>query len=333
MDSKTRSKTEIWLIGQPESRLPDRVLPNTEQVLQTLYHHHATNSVFQSLKLTTDELLSIWACARIPTALHQNITCKLRSLVNEYNLLKKNKSRQSSAQRSREEEFKIKMKLLFDISHKDTETLMNIEEDKIFLKDQQGVRKMVMAGVDKQLTQQEERTAQRRLTEQLRKEKEEQRKAQENLTVSESRGRNSNIFSSSDADDKNDSDESGDSEIEFEIPTSYYKQKLTLTSSNFKGEADKMVAEAKRSKLLENTLSSPDVASALDRINLSDRKFTMLAAAIAKANGDDLSKMTLSRQTVRRKRSAHRLHIDSCIRYEFQSNNDKPSLVCHWMAK
>ena len=86
---KTRSKTEVWLIGQPECMLPDKTLPTAGQVLQTFYHHHAKNSVSQSLKLTTDELLSIWARARIPTALHQNIICKMRSLIDEYNLLKK----------------------------------------------------------------------------------------------------------------------------------------------------------------------------------------------------------------------------------------------------
>ena len=35
-------------------------------------------------------------------------------------------------------------------------------------------------------------------------------------------------------------------------------------------------------------LRSPAVASALDRVNLSDRKFAVLAAAIAEANGQML---------------------------------------------
>ena len=92
------------------------------------------------------------------------------------------------------------------------------------------------------------------------------------------------------------------------------------------------VAVAERSKLLENTLSSPDVSSALDRINLSDRKFTILAAAITKANREDLSTVALSRQTIRRKRSAHRSRIDSSVRIEFQMS-DKPPLFVHWDGK
>lgn len=323
----TRSKTAIWLIGQPQPRLPERVLPITQQVLQTFYHHHATYSVSQSLKLTTDELLSIWARARIPTALYQNITFKLRSLVDEYNLLKKNKSRHSDAQRCREQDFETKLKLLFDISHKDSDGLIKIEEDKLFLEDQRGLRQMVMAGVDEQLARQEERAAHRRLKDQEQREKEERRKAQENQFVSQSS--NSSNFSSSVID----VEEDGCEEIEFEIPT-YYKQQMMSFKSG--GDHSNMtVAEAKtpkRSKLLENTLSSPDVSSALDRINLSDRKFTILAAAIAKANSEDLSTVALSRQTIRRKRSAHRSQIDSCIRDEFQRSH-KPPLVVHWDGK
>jgi len=321
----TRSTTTIWLIGQPEPRLPERVLPITAQVLRTYYNYHATNSISQSLKLTVDDLLSIWARARIPAALHQNITCKLRSLVDEYNLLKKkNKSRDSDTQRCHEG-FKTKLKLLFDISHKDSETLIKIEEDKIFLEDQRGLRKMMMAGVDEQLAQQEERSAYRILKEQERKEKEERRKVLENQPVSEISDQCSNSPSSSGS--TSDIEEHNSEEIEFEIPTYYKRQLMSLKSDD-----DEPVAEAKKSKLLENTLSSPDVSSALDRINLSDRKFTILAAAIAKANSEDLSTVTLSRQTVRRKRSVHRSHIVSCVRGEFQ-RSDKPPLVVHWDGK
>jgi replication fork clamp-binding protein CrfC len=50
---------------------------------------------------------------------------QMKSQVDEYNLLKKKKFRQSSAQRSREERLKTKMKL----SHKDRETLIRTEEE------------------------------------------------------------------------------------------------------------------------------------------------------------------------------------------------------------
>ena len=79
-------------------------------------------------------------------------------------------------------------------------------------------------------------------------------------------------------------------------------------------------------------MRSPDVASALDRINLSDTKFTILPAAITKANAQDLDDGPLSRSTVSRKRSAHRSEIDKIVREEFDSN-ERPQMIEHWDGK
>lgn len=309
--------------------MPDRVLPTARHVLQNFFHHHLTNTVAQSLKMTIADLLSIWARARIPTALHQNITCKLRALTDEYNLLKKNKSRASDTQRSREIEFNTKMELLFDISHKDAELIVKIEEDKLFLQDQRSSRKMVMAGVDEQLARQEERAATRKLKELQRKQKEEQRVAGAKQAVSriDYPSQSSEHSSSSSGSDEYDGEED---DIEFEIPTRYKEQFTKSECDN--EECETTVGDTKRSRFIENTLSSPDVSSALDRINLSDRKFTILAAAIAKANSEDFNKLSLSRQTIRRKRSAHRSYVEDCIRGEFRGS-DKPPLVVHWDGK
>ena len=88
----------------------------------------------------------------------------------------------------------------------------------------------------------------------------------------------------------------------------------------------------KKLRLVENMLSSADVASTLDRINLSDQKFAMLAAAIAKANGQDIENVSLSRSTIRRKRNIHRSNIDNHVRNTFSSVQKVP-LVVHWDSK
>jgi len=80
----------------------------------------------------------------------------------------------------------------------------------------------------------------------------------------------------------------------------YYKNQLTEDS-----ECAGHSSDSKKQRILADMLSSPDVSSALDRINLSDRKFTLLAAAIAKASSVDLNSAVLSRTTVRRKRQHH----------------------------
>ena len=118
-----RRKTALWFIGQSEPSLPDNVLPTTAEVLQTVYYYHKVlkKTVQQSLQLTMDNLLIVWDKAGISVALKQNIITKMQCCVDEYNLLKKNKGRESSAQNAREDRFKEKLSQLFDIAHKDLE--------------------------------------------------------------------------------------------------------------------------------------------------------------------------------------------------------------------
>ena len=154
----TRQKTCLWLIGQPEEKLPELVLPTKGDVLKTFYHYHndLKMTVPRSLKATTDEVIGIWNKARISTAFEPNIVSKMKSLFEEYKLLKKNKGRSSKNQKSKEKAFTEKLNQLFDIAHKDAERMIRIEEDKVFLRDQRSCRKMKMAGVDVDLTLREE---------------------------------------------------------------------------------------------------------------------------------------------------------------------------------
>ena len=106
----TRFKTSIWLIGQPQESLPQNILPTTSDVLKTFFHFHTKmkQTVSESLKTTTEQLLLIWNKAHILTAFLPNIISKMKSVVDEYNLRKKNKARKSESQQSREEIFRNK---------------------------------------------------------------------------------------------------------------------------------------------------------------------------------------------------------------------------------
>jgi hypothetical protein len=119
-------------------------------------------------------------------------------------------------------------------------------------------------------------------------------------------------------------EEDRDEDYEIEIPIHYKKR-----SENQLSESP---SQTKKAKIRQQSLNSPDVVSALDRINMSDRKFTILAAAIARANGDNLDSSPLSRSTVYRKRSVYRSLIESSIREEFRTT-EKPPLVIHWDGK
>ena len=116
-----------------------------------------------------------------------------------------------------------------------------------------------------------------------------------------------------------------DDEYEIEIPVYHIKQLTEVVD-------DGMSSACKRPHILERILSSPDLSSTLDRINLSDQKFTMLAATIARAIEEDLQSASLSRSTIHCKRIEHRSSTDNNIRLAFLSGERSP-LVIHWDGK
>ncbi len=116
--ASTRQKTAIWLIGQPSEKLPQTVLPTLGDVLKTFFYYHKNvkKTVPDSLKSTTEQLMEIWAKARIPVAFMPNIISKMKAEVDEYILLTKNRKRVSASQSSREENFSTHIAELFDIA-------------------------------------------------------------------------------------------------------------------------------------------------------------------------------------------------------------------------
>lgn len=84
-------------------------------------------------------------------------------------MLKKNKSRVSTAQREREKLFTQDLDKLFDISHSDALNMIKIEEDLKFLQDQRGPRIMALCTEDKKLIQKQQRSFERKLAEAKRR--------------------------------------------------------------------------------------------------------------------------------------------------------------------
>ena len=129
----------------------------------------------------------------------------------------------------------------------------------------------------------------------------------------------------SDVDSDTEQQDTDQSHYEVEILVYHRKQSDNVSEC---GQS----SDSKKPRILSDVLSSPDVSSVLDRISLSDRKFTVLAAAIAKASGEDLSSTVLSRSTVRHKRAQHRSIIEDQVRKDFQTG-EKPPLLVHWDGK
>lgn len=140
--------------------------------------------------------------------------------------------------------------------------------------------------------------------EEERRKKEEKRKQKLQISVAgpdEYEGLDDRLNADADKDTEGEDAEECDkfdNDYEIEIPI-YHKKQLA------EAFGESLANEDKKPRLLEKMLTSPDVASTLDRINLSDRKFVILAAAIAKANDGG----PLSHSTVHHKRSSHRSAI------------------------
>ncbi|KAK0065084.1 hypothetical protein Bpfe_005642 [Biomphalaria pfeifferi] len=325
--SLTSSKTEVWLIGQLQDVLPANVLLTTSDVLKVFcYHHTEKKTVSESAKLTLYKILELWDKARIPTTYDTHVIEKLKSVFEEYQLIKKNKGRASDAQRLREKNFEEKSRKLFDIAHQEAAQLIKIHEDRVFLEDQRSTRQMKKSGIDKQLSKKEDRAGERKQKDEDRKMREEHRK---NASAQSSITKIPDSSNSESEENIEEQQQHKDKDYEIEIPLYYKKQLCYAVDVEESSELD---IATKKPRILQDMLSPSDDASALDRINLSDRKFTILAAAIAQASGQSLDDAALSRSTVHQKRLTHRSVIESHVREQFLAR-DKTPLLGHCDSK
>src|SRR6476469_1983333 len=116
--AKTRSKSYIYLVGEPLEQFGNRVLPTASDVLKFYFHLHKKEKMSQkeAVKTVVRDICSIWAKAKVPTSEERNITRKLQTLLDSYRNLCRNKKRSGDAQFAREQAFRKSIKLLFDVA-------------------------------------------------------------------------------------------------------------------------------------------------------------------------------------------------------------------------
>ena len=88
--------------------------------------------------------------------------------------------------------------------------------------------------------------------------------------------------------------------------------------------------KALEKKINSKQIVTSEVATVLDRVNVSDRKATMVIAAVTKHLSNELEEVTLSRSAVRRARKSNRQN------YALQKRNDfvpTAPLLLHWNGK
>lgn len=132
----------MWLIGDTISDFPRTHLPLALDVLNNFFHHQRIlgETVDSSAKRVATELEIIWSETGIDTMLSRNIMNKIKGLKEKYDSLKKSRFRKTEIQSMKEDEFKVLLNSLFDISSR--AGLVISKEQQQFLEDQKGPRQL-----------------------------------------------------------------------------------------------------------------------------------------------------------------------------------------------
>lgn len=297
MSAVTRSSAEVWLLGKATKQLSSSRLATNRDVLLCLQFHHLEDhkTVKESIHYTIQEVLAIWSNARIPTQRIDSCERKLSKLFNTYQRLKIDRKKEWESCRITESMFNDDLLELFDLAAKNAMETMKNEEDKQFLAMQrEDVSSCSMAGCDRLLAEKEARKRAREDSASCRRLKEQQKLRHPAASVIDGS-----------------STEDTDGDEEFKVPSS------SATS----------LSSAKRAK---NIISSPEVAGALDRMNIPDRAAMFVVASVAKALGHPLNDLTLSRSSIRRARMTIRNEVSETDKEYFST--DYP-LLLHWDGK
>ena len=276
----TRKRDDVWLIGFPMELICGARLPSGRDVMRNFVHFHRSEkmTVRESACKVFEQVAVFWQKSRLPIRQKYHITKKIEDLYEEYSKLMKNRLRGNDTDLLRQKEYCEKLDKLFDISHAKADELINIEEDRQFLKLQKESRKGSIGPVDKKLVAKETRTA-------IRKKKALNRlaahKKKEEITEK----------SSSDSEHPTDLPEDQSSDEEFSYtPKAPRKQKSII---------------------------SPNVAATLDRTNTSVRKSSMIIASVINCAGSTPSGV-MSKSTIHRQRKSARQQIAQSIKEQFQ---------------
>ena len=136
-------------------------LPSKKEVMALFfYYKEATKqTVREASHSTTNDVLEVWAKARIPTRLKKHVVEKVECLFHEYDKLKKNKENKAKRSESllkKEEEWKDGLESLFDITHADAMKMISMQEDREFLlARREAGRRGKMGSVDKAMAKRE----------------------------------------------------------------------------------------------------------------------------------------------------------------------------------
>ena len=249
-----------------------------------------------AIKLVVQELTEIWLKARVPTAEVRSIVRKFENVLDKYRNVCRNMSRREPAQEAHETDFENSSKLLFDVSYQQAQQMIKIDEDRQFLEDQRGDRKMCMGKVDKELAAKEDRKA-------LRMEKEEKRMKTEKQRQQECNSMEAGPSESNFTDTDTDTDAPA-AVLDFSSQST--ESSGEEVRAKWKSQADDLSCKRARVSSTKQAIT-PEISAALDRTNVSNRKAAFILHAAAHSYGHEVTDMPLSTSSIRRFRSKHRI--------------------------
>src|SRR5215469_4383845 len=134
---KTRSKTEVWLIGEPIDKIKTTKLPSNGDILRGIFFLTRTRkNLKESCNIVYSEIYQIWDKSKIPTREKQHVIAKMQKKYEEFRTLQKTKSRRDQTQLAKEMSLKDSLNDLFDIAHANALQMIHNEEDCTFLQGQ-----------------------------------------------------------------------------------------------------------------------------------------------------------------------------------------------------
>jgi hypothetical protein len=312
---QTRSITNVWLIGPAKETITGMKLPTNRQVLSVFFNQHLMHNktIRTSAHYAVQAAFDLWTMANIPTTIQRNAVAKLEKVFDRWQRLKKNSRRRTPTQIQNEKDFQEDMDQLFDIAHANADTMIKIAEDRSFLQDQRGPRIGYMSHIDNALVERTERKLKRKEREDNLRRLEQQRMTNQTKSV----------YTAGTMADNDEGDDlppkTSDSELE------------PVHKSHLQESPPKKVIKQTRPE----NIVSPNLACALDRANISDRKAMFVIAATAESLGHDVSSLAINRTSIRSARIKFRSQLDLKLRKSFcklSETSDVP-LTVHWDGK
>jgi len=308
MSKKLRSDYQIFLIGSEETQIHGSKLPSNGQMLSVFFYNMRTVNlvVRESAALAVRECCIFWEKARIPIRAIQHCIDKLIKLYNEWRSLQKNSTKVDESYRLKENDFKNKLNLLFDIAHSDALKLIKIDVDRQFLLNQRlPGRPGCLLGKDITGTVKENKNVQRKLNESNRKD-----------NYNKDRPSISSLnFIQFDSTSENESPESSDSsELEMNI------------SLEIEPPPEKKKCRGKINFI------TPKLAGALDRCQLSIRDAVYVLQATLEALNFNVEEYVINQTSIHRCREIYRRERSELIKLRFKESAPN-YVVVHWDGK